>query len=139
MSPIQKFRLGIKRIMSIVKSYKSSALTELLQKVAEKVKEDKKSNENKRKNRLRRVSIQNSFEERAEMSLIALTEKVEKLKDTVEKQNDVINLLKDQIFDKMDSLNLVRLESTDDSDSDSLHSNEAKNQQKPPRDLKKTK
>lgn len=41
MSPLEKFRAGIRRIMRIVKSYKSSALTELLQKVAEKVKEEK--------------------------------------------------------------------------------------------------
>lgn len=126
MNPIQKFRLGIKRIMRIVKSYKSTALTEFLQKVVEKVKEDKITNENKRKNRLRRRSQQLTPEERTEQSLIALTEKVERLNDTIEKQNDMILNLQKELLEKMENLNLVRLADTPWSDTDSNFSNEGK-------------
>ena len=118
MSPIEKFRLGIKRIMRIVKSHKSSALTELLQRVAEEVKKNKNIKENKRKKRRKKQS-EMTPEERTEYSLIALTEKVEQLKDKLETQDEVISTLKDQLFEKMETLSLGRLASTDDSDNHS--------------------
>jgi len=120
MSPIEKFRAGIRRIMRIAKSYKSSALTELLQMVAEKVKKDKNKNEKRRQKMLKRTSQLTPIE-RNEQSIIALTEKVEQMKDTIETQNAMITTMKDELISKMEQLNMVRLapDTCDTSDSNS--------------------
>lgn len=118
MSPMEKFRAGIKRIIRIVKSYKSSALTDLLKQVAEKVKQDKKQKEKKRKNILKH-SAQLSPIERNEQSIIALTEKVERLKDVIEDQSEMIKNLKEELFAKMEQLNIVRVQENSPESSDS--------------------
>jgi predicted nuclease with TOPRIM domain len=118
MLPIEKFRAGIKRIVRIVKSYKSSALTDLLKQVAEKVKHDKKQKENKRKKILKHSS-QLSPIERNEQSIIALTEKVERLRDVIEDQSEMIKTLKEELFTKMEQLNIVRIQNNFPDSSDS--------------------
>lgn len=49
MKPIEKFRHGIRRIMRIVTSYKSTALTDLMEQVREQIKQQKNLKESKRK------------------------------------------------------------------------------------------
>ena len=106
--------------MRIAKSSKSSALTELLQMVAEKVKKDKNKNEKRRQKMLKRTSQLTPIE-RNEQSIIALTEKVEQMKDTIETQNAMITTMKDELISKMEQLNMVRLapDTCDTSDSNS--------------------
>ncbi|CAI2372633.1 unnamed protein product [Moneuplotes crassus] len=111
MTPIEKFRAGIRRIIRIVKSYKSTALTDLLKQVREKIKENKRNKEDQRKLRMRRRSHL-SATEKSEQSMIALTEKVERLKDCVEEQATQIENLQTTLISKMEELSLVRLSST---------------------------
>lgn len=108
MTPIEKFRAGIRRIIRIVKSYKSTALTDLLKQVSEKIKENKKNKEDQRKLRIRRKSHLTPIEKN-EQSMIALTEKVEKLKDCIEAQAEQIQTLQSTLISKMEELQLVRM------------------------------
>ena len=103
MTPIEKFRSGVKRIMRIVKSYKSSAFADLMEKIREKIKQDKSKKETRRRSAIMR-NVPMTPEERTQQILIDLVGKVENLKDKIEKQDKVITALKDDIGDKIEQL-----------------------------------
>lgn len=80
--PIVKLRNGIKRIIRIMKSYKSSAFTDILSSVQEHVQEERIEKE---KNKLKKVmnAKPQNHEERVEQMLAILTQQVGDLAATV--------------------------------------------------------
>ena len=80
--PIDKFRDGVKRIMRILKSYKSSAFADLLKKIQEQMNEERKERE---KSKLKRAFERKpqTHEEKVEQMLLILTQKVDVLSQTV--------------------------------------------------------
>ena len=80
--PIVKFRNGVKRIMRILKSYKSSAFTDILKKIQEQMEEERK---NKQMNKIKKALLQpKTHEEKVENWLLTLTEQVKNLTGIVE-------------------------------------------------------
>lgn len=104
MVPLEKFKYGVKRIMRIVKSYKSSAFTDLMEKVRDKIKQDKSRKENRRRSQIMR-SVPMTAEERTQKILIDLVDKIEGLKDKVNKQEELIGELREELCDKIERLN----------------------------------
>ena len=80
--PIVKFKNGVKRILRIVKSYKSSAFTELLKKVQEHIQEQRKLKEQNKLKKQLNAKPQN-HEEKVEQMLLQLTEQIKELKTKV--------------------------------------------------------
>lgn len=111
-SPIQKFKHGIIRIVRIIKSFKSSALTDLLEKVREEVKIKKNKREKKRKEILLK-STPLTTEQRNEQSLIILTQKIEDMKEIINNQNNEIKMLRSEILSKLDSLQTTKQKDDD--------------------------
>lgn len=96
MTPIEKLRYGIKRIIRIVKSYRSSAFSDLMEKVREKIRKEKDTKESRRRSYILR-SVPLTPEERTQQILIDLVSKVEFLKDKVVKQEELMVDLRKKI------------------------------------------
>jgi hypothetical protein len=84
---IEKFRLGVKRIMRIVKSYKSTAFTDLLKNIQIQIQEERKDKEKKQLKKVINNKPQ-THEEKIEMMLTTLTQKVTELTQTVNTLQD---------------------------------------------------
>lgn len=97
LSPKDRFRNGIRRIVRIVKSFKSSALTQLLDIVQQKIKKKVNLKESKRKTLIMK-SPPTTIEQRNEHSLIQLTDQVEELKTIVVKQSKMISILMEKLL-----------------------------------------
>lgn len=93
--------------MRIVKSYKSSAFHDLMEKVREKIKADKSKRENRRRSAVLR-SVPKTREERNEQILIDLVGKIENLHDMVSKQQNTIQELRDELNDKIEELSCYK-------------------------------
>ena len=103
MGPKEKFQYGVKRIMRIVKSYRSTAFADLMEKVREKIRNEKKNRESRRRSTILR-SVPLTAEERTQQILIDLVGKVENLKEFVQQQDIVIRDLRDELCDKIEQL-----------------------------------
>jgi hypothetical protein len=88
MTPLEKFQYGVKRIMRIVRSYKSSTFHDLMEKVRDKIKGDKDKRESRKRSAIMRVPF--TPEERTQQILIDLVGKVESLNDKVDNQEKLI-------------------------------------------------
>lgn len=85
--PVIKFRNGIKRIMRIIKSYKSSAFTDILKKIQEQIQEERKEKEKSKLKKALNAKPQ-THEEKVEHMLLTLTQKVTELSLTVKRMED---------------------------------------------------
>ena len=103
MKPIEKFKYGVKRIMRICMSYKSSAFHDLMEKVRKKIKSQKSDKELRRRSTIMR-SVPKTLEERNEQILIDMVTKIEKLKDLLERQDDTIKELRNDLSEKIERL-----------------------------------
>lgn len=92
-TPLEKFKNGIKRILRIVRSYKSSALTDLLMDVQKLVRSKQKIREQKRKDMILKGNNLNP-EQRNEQAVMMLTKKVDDLTEIVKEQREEINMMK---------------------------------------------
>ena len=85
MSMIERFQNSVRRIMRILKSYKSNAFTDLLVNIQEQIKKERKE-----KNKAYRKKVINSVpqtkEEKIEKSLFELGQQVTTMADTISKQ-----------------------------------------------------
>jgi hypothetical protein len=102
-TPLEKFKYGVKRIIRIVKSYRSSAFSDLMEKVREKIKSDKNKKENRRRSTIMR-SVPMTPEERTQQILIDLVGKVEGLNEKLDRQEKIIKDLKENLEDKIERL-----------------------------------
>lgn len=80
--PIEKFKNGVKRIMRILNSYKTSAFTDLLKKIQEQMQEEKREKEKNQKKKVLFAKPQN-HEQRVEQMLSILTNQVSELTEKV--------------------------------------------------------
>lgn len=99
----EKFKHGVMRVIRIIKSYKSSALSDLLQKVKEEVQIGEGKKQSKRKQMLLKVTPLTT-EQRNEQSLIVLTQKIEDLNDIINVQKKDMKKLKDEIISKLNRM-----------------------------------
>lgn len=102
-TPLEKFKYGVKRIIRIVKSYRSCVFADLMQKVRDKIKSDKNKKEYRRRSTIMR-SVPMTPEERTQQILIDLVGKVEGLNEKLDRQEKVIKELKDDLEDKIERL-----------------------------------
>jgi hypothetical protein len=113
MKPIQKFRNGIHRIMRIcmklialfitARSYRTTAFSELMEEIQRQNKIEKDI-KNSKKRSIFRKSIPKTREERNEVSLITIIEKVEALYDLVEGQDQTMKIMKLELNQKIERL-----------------------------------
>lgn len=103
MRPLEKFQYGVKRIIRIVKSYRSSAFSDLMEKVREKIKLEKKNKESRRRSTILR-SVPLTPEERTQQILIDLVSKVEGMKEKLDRQEKQNAQLIEQLSDKIEEL-----------------------------------
>lgn len=89
---LEKFQNGINRIMRIIKSYKASTFTDLLNKVQEQVKKDR--SEKLKRWRMRSLKSQpQNFEDKMEKMMIEQSQKIHNLSEIIENQNMLIRML----------------------------------------------
>ena len=103
MKPKEKLKYGVKRIVRIVKSYKSTAFHDFMEKIRDRIKHEKKVRENLRRSTIMR-SAPLTFEERTQKILIDLVGKVEGLKELVRRQDVVIQNIRTELWDKIEKL-----------------------------------
>lgn len=70
-TPIEKLRSGVKRVLRIIRSYKSSAFADLMEKIRSKIKEKKNNRESRRRSAIMR-NVPLTPEERTQQILIDL-------------------------------------------------------------------
>ena len=111
MIPKEKFQYGVKRIIRILKSYKSTAFADLMERIRLKIQNEKKNKENRRRSTIMR-SIPLTSEERTQQILIDLVGKVESLKELIKNQDTVIQDLRVELWDKIEKLKWYEPETT---------------------------
>lgn len=121
MSPLEKFKYGVKRIMRIVKSYRSCAFADLMQKVRDNIKSDKNKKESRRRSAIMR-SVPLTPEERTQQILIDLCGRMDKLMVRIDKQDTMIEDLKVDLGDKIEKLKCYENSSENSSKSNMKHS-----------------
>jgi hypothetical protein len=95
----------------IVKSYKTTAFEELMEKVQEKIRQERDIRENRKKSFLRK-NIPKTREERNEKILIDIVEKMEDLTDIVRQQDKTIRELKVDLTQKIEQLKCYQQKET---------------------------
>ncbi|CAI2363764.1 unnamed protein product [Moneuplotes crassus] len=115
MTPLKKFQLGIKRIMRIVKSYKSNKLINILQCIQSKNKENLKLQQNKKEEiLLRKQSIRSNqtlkSDQKQEKKLTLLSSKINILMRIVDEQTKMMHEMRNDLKTHM-GLEKVELDS----------------------------
>jgi len=102
-TPKEKLKSGVNRVLRIIRSYKSTAFADLMDKIRTKMKIEKDKKENRRRSVLMR-SAPLTPEERTQQILIDLVSKVESLKDKIYDQDKQISELKEDLGEKIEQL-----------------------------------
>ena len=102
-SPISKFKVVIKRVINIVRTFKSSALQDLLERVRQLIQEKKERRESRKKS----LMIKNNAltgAQKNEQTLLILQDKIEGLEGIVRRQSQTITNLKNSLLSKFDQV-----------------------------------
>jgi CRP-like cAMP-binding protein len=100
---IQKFKYGIKRIMRIVRIFKTSAFLKLLDQAGKYLKERREKNKLRRRSFALKTPAFNA-EQKNDKNFILLTDKIENLQKIIEKQNDRIENLESKVLERLNIL-----------------------------------
>lgn len=108
LKPIQKFQYGIRRIINILRSYKSLDLRGLLEKVQSKIMKEKEERKSRRKSALLR-GVPMKPEQKAEEYYYSLKSEMGNLHLSLDGQNQNMLLFQNKILQEMKSLrNLIK-------------------------------
>ncbi|CAI2367564.1 unnamed protein product [Moneuplotes crassus] len=103
LKPMEKFRIGIRRIMNIIRSYKSLDLRGLLEKVRTELKKKKADEENRRKSALLRGNPMKP-EQKAEEYYYSLKNEMKHVQTCVANQNQEMNNFQSKMIKQMQNI-----------------------------------
>lgn len=95
LTPFEKFRFGIRRIISILKSYKQLDLKDLLESVKAQIQKEKESKNGHRKSIMLRGGHVPP-EQRAEQIYLSLKSEMAYIDNSIKSQNDIVIALKEE-------------------------------------------